>query len=119
MNTMPQPPKKWWIPLTRPVFLWKGNSVVSDHWKLVKVKKKTVTLKKGQTFKIKAKVKKLKKKKKLMRKSHAAKVRYLCTNTKVATVSARGKIKGVSKGTCYIYAYAHNGVYKKIKVKVK
>lgn len=27
--------------------------------------------------------------------------------------------KKLKKGTCYIYAYAQNGVYKKIKVKVK
>ena len=48
--------------------------------------------------------------------------RDLCfesSNKKVATVTKRGKIKAVGKGTCFIYVYAQNGVYKKIKVTVK
>ena len=65
------------------------------------------------------KVKKLKKNKKLMPKKHVPTVRYLSSNKKVATVSKGGKIKGVKKGTCYVYAYAHNGVFKKVKVTVK
>ena len=32
---------------------------------------------------------------------------------------AQGVVKGVSKGSCYVYAYAQNGVCKKIKVTVK
>ena len=64
-------------------------------------------------------VKKLKKNKKLMPKKHVPTVRYLSTNTKVATVTSKGKIKGVKAGTCYVYAYAHNGVFKKITVTVK
>ena len=48
-----------------------------------------------------------------------AAVRYLSTNKKIATVNRRGRIKGVSKGTCHVYAYAHNGVLKKIKVTVR
>ena len=87
--------------------------------KSLSVNKTSVTIKKGKTFKLKAKVKKLKKSKKLMPKKHVAKVRYLSTDTKIATVSSKGKIKGVKKGTCYVYAYAHNGVFKKIKVTVK
>ena len=46
-------------------------------------------------------------------------MRYESTNTKVATVSSKGVIKGVKKGTCYVYAYAQNGIAKKIKVTVK
>lgn len=87
--------------------------------KSVKVNKTKVTVKKGKTFKIKAKVKKLKKGKKLMPKKHELKLRYLSTDTSIATVSKKGKIKGVKAGTCYVYAYAHNGVFKKIKVTVK
>ena len=40
------------------------------------------------------------------------------TNTKIATVTKNGRIKAKKKGTCYIYVYAQNGVYKKIKVVV-
>ena len=51
-----------------------------------------VTLKKGKTFRIKAKVVKLKKGKKLMRNKHVPKLRYLSSDKKVATVSKAGKI---------------------------
>ena len=44
---------------------------------------------------------------------------YRTSNSKVATVSTAGVIKGVGKGTCYVYAFADNGVYAKIKVTVK
>ena len=40
-------------------------------------------------------------------------------NIKVATVSSKGLIKAVGKGTCYVYAYAQNGVCAKVKVTVK
>ena len=87
--------------------------------KSVKVKKAKVTLKKGKTFKIKARVTKVTKGKKLMPKAHVAKLRYLSKNKKVATVSKNGRIKAKKEGKCTIYAYAHNGVCKKIKVTVK
>ena len=96
-----------------------GASKKHCNAKSVKVNKTNVSIKKGKTFKLKAKVKKLKKGKTLMPKCHVAKVRYLSTDTSIATVSKKGKIKGVKKGTCYVYAYAHNGVFKKVKVTVK
>ena len=83
------------------------------------VKKGKLSLKKGKTFKIKARVNKINKKKKLMPKNHAAKLRYLSSDKKVATVSKGGKIKAKGKGTCTIIAFAHNGVSKSIKVTVK
>ena len=52
-------------------------------------------------------------------KKYAAAIRYETTNKDIATVDKTGKIKAQSKGTCYVYAYAQNGVYKKIKVTVK
>ena len=67
----------------------------------------------------KAGVKKLDNSKKLIPESHAAKLRYLSTDTNVATVSKKGKIKGVKAGTCYVYAYAQNGIGKTIIVIVK
>jgi len=51
--------------------------------------------------------------------NHTSVIRYETTNKAIATVTKSGKIKAMSKGTCYIYAYAQNGVYKKIKVTVK
>ena len=98
---------------------YKREMNLPDGLYAVKVNKTKVTLKKGKTFKIKAKVIKVKKSKKLMPKKHVATVRYLSTNKKVATVSSSGKIKAAGKGKCNVYAYAHNGVCKKIKVTVK
>ena len=41
------------------------------------------------------------------------------SDPKIASVGKKGVVKGLKKGTCYIYVYAQNGVYKKIKVTVK
>ena len=87
--------------------------------KSVTVKKAKVSLKKGKTYKISAKVNKVKKNKKLMPKSHVATLCYLTSNAKVATVSKSGKITAKGVGSCTIYAVAHNGVSKQIKVTVK
>ncbi len=40
-------------------------------------------------------------------------------NKKVATVSKSGKITAKSKGSCYIYIFAHNGASKRIKITVR
>ena len=116
------------------VALDKNNNVVSSsklihvaaksdkagNYKSVSVSKTIVNkakkLKKGKTLKLKAKA--VAQSSKLKVKSHA-KLRYESTNKKIATVSKSGVIKGKKKGTCYVYAYAQNGVYKKIKVIVK
>ena len=46
-------------------------------------------------------------------------IRLESSNSEVATVSAKGKIRAVSKGSCYIYAYAQNGVSARMKVTVR
>lgn len=80
----------------------------------LKVNKTSVSLKVGKKFTLKVTEKK--KDKKIER---HRKVAFESSNTKIATVSSKGVIKAKKKGTCYIYAYAQNGVYKKIKVTVK
>ncbi len=82
--------------------------------KSVKVNKTKATIKKGKTFKIKAS--EIKKDKTIKR--HRA-VCYESSNTAVATVNAKGKVKGVKKGKCTIYVYAQNGVYKTVNITVK
>ena len=82
--------------------------------KAVKLNKSNVKIKKGKTFKIKAS--EIKKDKKIKR--HRA-ICYESSNTKIATVNSKGKIKAKKKGKCTIYVYAQNGVYKTIKVTVK
>ena len=50
----------------------------------------------------------------------STKLRWRSSNRTIATVDNKGKAKaGVTAGTCYIYAKAHNGNEKKIKVEVK
>lgn len=83
---------------------------------ITKAKKNKVTVKKNKTFKLAAKGTKTKKGQTIQ--AHRT-IRYECSNTAVATVSKKGVIKGKKKGTCYVYAFAQNGMYKKIKVTVK
>lgn len=96
-----------------------GGTKKYTNAKSVTVSKTSITLKKGKTYTIKATVNKLQKGKKLMGTSHAPKLRYKSTSTKVARVSKTGKITAKGKGTCYIYVYAVNGVSKKITLTVK
>ena len=82
--------------------------------KKVTVNKTKVTLKPKKTFQLKAKEVKADKK----IKKHRS-ICYESSNTDIATVSKSGKITAKKKGCCYVYAYAQNGVYKKVKVTVK
>ena len=84
--------------------------------KSVKVNKSNVKLKKGKKFKVKAKIVKVSFRKKLL---NHRKLSYESTNKKIATVSKKGVISGKKKGTCYVYVYAENGIFKKVKVTVK
>lgn len=79
-------------------------------------KNKVVLKKKGKTFKLKGKA--VKESKKLKVKVHRG-VRYESSNKKIATVDKSGKVKVVKKGTCYVYVYAQNGAYQKVKITVK
>ena len=94
----------------------KGGKYTNAKSITTKAKKNKVTIKKGKSFKLGVKVKK--ESSKLKTKSHRKTI-YESTNKKIATVSTKGVIKAKKKGTCYIYVYAQNGIYKKIKVTVK
>ena len=85
--------------------------------KRISVNNQTVTLKKGKSATIKAKVTPEKKGTKVL--GHVAKVRYYSSNPAVATVNKNGKIKAVAKGKCVIYCVTHNGIFKAVNVKVK
>lgn len=73
-----------------------------------------ITLKMGKTAQIKAK--EVKKDKKIER---HRKLCYESSNTKVATVTPDGLIRATGKGTCTIWVYAQNGIYKALKITVK
>ncbi len=81
-----------------------------------KVKKNKITLKVKKTFKLKGAYKASAKKYKIRK---VLAMRYESTNPKVARVSSKGVITAKKKGTCYIFAYAQNGMYQRIKVTVK
>ena len=93
-----------------------GGKVGNAKALTVNAKKNKVNLKLKKTFKLKAKAKPASKKLKV--KKHRA-ILFESSNSKVATVNKKGVIKAVGKGTCYVYAYAQNGVCKIIKVTVK
>lgn len=95
------------------------NNKKYTNAKKIKVVKKSVTLKKGKTTKIKATIVKQSNKKKLLGKGHGPALRYYSTDNSIATVTAKGKVKARKKGTCYIYITALNSVKTKVKVKVK
>ena len=95
----------------------KGGKVCNFKKVTTVAKKNQVTLaKKGKTFKLKGKA--TPESTKLKVNVHR-KVRYESTDKKIATVSTSGKVTAKKKGTCYIYVYAQNGAYQKVKVTVK
>lgn len=96
-----------------------GGTKNYTNSKSVTVKKTSVLLKAGKTYKIKAGVTKLQKGKKLMPTGHAPVLRYVSGNKKIATVSKSGKIKAKSKGSCKVYVIAVNGARKAVHVTVK
>ena len=44
---------------------------------------------------------------------------YASSDPAIAKVNKNDRVTGVSEGSCYVYAYAQNGVYKQVKVTVK
>lgn len=97
------------------------NSRSLTNVKKIKVKKKTYSLKKGKTAKLKVTLTKENKKKRLI--THASMagkgVRYWSSDKKIATVTNKGKIKAVGTGNCIIYIMADDGVKVQVKVTVK
>ena len=93
----------------------KGGKHGNDKSVKTAAKKNKVTLRKGKSFKLKAKAVPASKKLKV---SRHRKIKYETSNNKVAKVSSKGVIKATGKGTCYVYAYTQNGVFAKVKVKV-
>lgn len=86
--------------------------------KKLTVKKASVSIKKGKTATINATVTLTNAKKKVV--TGVKKLRYVSSDTTIATVNASGKITAKKKaGTCTIYVYAANGYTQKVKVTVK
>ena len=83
--------------------------------KSLKVNATRVTLNQGTTYSLKATevIQKTKKSKKHRR------VAFESSNSQVASVSSGGTVTAKRRGSCTIYVYAQNGIYKKVQVTVK
>jgi hypothetical protein len=77
----------------------------------VKLNKTSMTLKKGKTYRLIPTVNPTS--------ASNKKVTWKTGNKKIATVSSTGIVKGIKKGTVYIYVYAVNGKTAKCKVTIK
>ena len=44
--------------------------------------------------------------------------RYASSDTSIAKVDRKGRITGISAGSCIVYVYAQNGYTEKVKVNV-
>lgn len=83
--------------------------------KRVAVNNTRVSVAKGKTYTLKVKVTNTTKR----LANHVRLVRYRSSDNTIATVSKNGTIKGIKKGSCYVYCYAANGAYRTVKVTVK
>lgn len=105
--------KKVWIAKSKVVHSTTTGGKYGNA-KSVKVNKTSVSLAVGKTFSIKAE--------QVLKDKPIAghqNIKYESGNSKVASVTSKGVIKAKKKGTCYIYVYAQNGMYKRIKVTVQ
>ena len=84
--------------------------------KSVSSKKNKLSLKSGKIYKLSGKA--VKDNKSLKLKNYRS-IRYVSSNPNIAVVSSQGVVRGMRKGKCVIYAYAQNGVSKKIVITVK
>ena len=93
-----------------------GGKVGNPLKVTIRDKKAQLRLKKKSTrrFKASASIKNGKGKVKNHRK-----LSWESSNPQVATVNGRGRITAISAGSCYVYAYAQNGVSARIRVTVK
>ena len=92
----------------------KGGKVT--NCKSISIRKNKLSLKSGKTYKLSGKACKDNKSLKLR---NYRSIRYVSSNPNIAIVSSQGVVRGMRKGKCVIYAYAQNGVSKKISITVK
>ena len=91
----------------------KGGKVTNA--KKVKISKKKITLGKGSSKQLRASA--VKAAKRLKIRTHR-KLQWESSDTSVARVTASGKVRAKKAGTCYVYAYAQDGVFARCKVTV-
>lgn len=111
--------KKKYLATSGTMYVVSKNNKKYTNVKKIVTRRNSYKITKGKKVTIKTTIIKQDRKKKLLPKSYGAKLSYVSSNKKVATVTKRGKIMKKGKGTCYIYIRALNGLVKKIKVTVK
>ncbi len=79
----------------------------------LKVKKSSVRVKSGKKFKLKVKMTGIR------LNQSGRKISYLSADPSIAKVTKKGAVTGVRTGTTDIYCIARNGLFKKIRVKVR
>ena len=82
----------------------------------IRVKEKR-TVRVGKKKALNAKILSMDKNKDLV--NHVRMIRYFSSNPNVATVSRKGRVKGVGVGDCVIYVLANNGICKQVNITVK
>lgn len=75
----------------------------------VKTNNKSVSMQQGSSFKIKASA---------LPKSNHIKMRYESSDTNVAKVNSKGKVRAMGMGEAKIYCYAENGVCRAVNISV-
>ena len=93
-----------------------GGSQKYSNPKAIALNSSKVNIKAKASFNLKAKVTLMNAKKKVISEGHAPVVRYVSSDTSVAKVSKTGKIVGVAKGSCNVYAITQNGLRAKCDV---
>lgn len=98
-----------------------GNtSAKNTNVTAIKVKKHAVTIKKGQTYRIKATIYKIHKKRDILDETHCGRLRYLTKDSSIATVDYNtGRVKGRKAGKTTVYVLGVNGVRDKVAITVK
>lgn len=100
-----------------------GSKAKCSNAKRIVTDMKSVKLSEGASKSLKAYViaKKYtgKKTKTVKLKGSASGLTYWSTDSKTATVSSKGSLKGKAKGKCLVYVMARNGIKKKINVTVE
>ena len=105
------------ITMSKTLHISTKGGITGNYKKITTAAKKDkVTIKKGKSFKLKAKAVP---QNKILKVRNHRKLCYESSNTKIAKVSKTGKITAKKKGKCFVYVYAQSGTFKKIKVKVK
>lgn len=94
-----------------------GNKYTNT--KKIKISRNSYSLKKGKSKKLSPRLVLKNSNKKRLPDKYAPKFRYQSTNTKIATVSRKGKVTAKKKGNCKVYIFAANGMTKTVNIKVK